>query len=368
MGERVPERETSLRWASLARPEPRSLPPIDSAASAVATLATLALAVAILVGSKRLRDFDPALVGYAIGTLVLAFGLTYRLVVWVKNPPTRRALIRGGRAIWSCLSLRDFGRSAASVPPRAPSTLLFQSFIRGGGTARWLAHQSLFWGVVVAAAMTFPLTFGWIRFGPAEGAGSGYVIYFLGAEAAAFDAWSVLGWLVFHTLDFAAVAVIAGAAYFLWRRLTDRGVRSTQHFGRDLLPLLSLLAISVTGLLLTASSAFWGGRGYHLLALVHMATVVPTLVFIPFGKFFHPFQRPAGVGVELSRKADLRAGEAVACRRCGEPVESAAFVEDLRATVSDLGLGYPARVETCPRCKRVERGIAYRMHVKEGFR
>ncbi len=334
----------------------------------MATVATLGLAVAILLGSKRLSDFDPALVGYAIGTLVLAFGLTYRLVVWVKNPPTRRSLIRGGRTLWSCLSLRDFGRSAALVPRTAASNLVFQTFIRKRSTRRWLAHQSLFWGVIMAAAMTFPLTFGWIRFGPVEGAGSGYVIYFLGAKAASFDAWTPVGWMIFHTLDFAAVAVIGGAAYFLWRRLTDRGLRATQHFGRDLLPLVSLLLISVTGLLLTASSVFWGGWGYHFLALVHMATVVPTLVFIPFGKFFHPFQRPAGVGVELSRKADLPDGGAFACRRCGDPVETAAFVGDLQQTIVDLGLSYPAWVETCPRCKRVERGIAYRMHVKEGFR
>jgi len=36
-----------------------------------------------------------------------------------------------------------------------------------------------------------------------------------------------------------------------------------------------------------------------------MATVVLTLVFIPFGKFFHVIQRPASIGVEVYKRAAL---------------------------------------------------------------
>ena len=67
--------------------------------------------------------------------------------------------------------------------------------------------------------------------------------------------------------------------------------------------MIALVAISVTGLLLTlSSSALLDGEGYEFLAIIHMATVVLTLVFIPFGKFFHVIQRPASVGVEVYKR------------------------------------------------------------------
>lgn len=138
--------------------------------------------------------------------------------------------------------------------------------------------------------------------------------------------------------------------------------------GHHLLPLLALLAVSVTGLLLTFSTAFLEGRYYHFLALVHMATVVLTLVAIPFGKLFHPVQRAAVVGVPVYKRRSLEREGAFHCRRCTSPIESAAFVENLASTMGDVGLGFPSWIETCPRCKRVERGLSYQMQVKEGFR
>jgi hypothetical protein len=56
------------------------------------------------------------------------------------------------------------------------------------------------------------------------------------------------------------------------------------------------------------------------------------------------------------------------CRRCGEGFETAEFVADLQSTMSELGLGFGGWTETCPRCKRVERGVAYLHEVKGGFR
>ena len=57
----------------------------------------------------------------------------------------------------------------------------------------------------------------------------------------------------------------------------------------------------------------------------------------------------------------------VRCVRCDEPLEGAAFMENLQETMDELGLRYRGLVETCPRCKRVERGRAYLERVKRGF-
>jgi len=339
--------------------------PVGVVASLAGAVAASVTAVAIYLGSRNLRYFDAALVGYAAATVVLAFGVVYRYTVWVSSPPARRYLRRGWQAFFSW---RTFRRLPAAVPRSVVTYLGLQTFLRARGRGRWLAHQSLFWGVVLATLITFPLTFGWFAFLSDSATGPRYTIYFLGVRTVGFDALSLLGWVVFHGLDIAAVLVLAGCGYFLWRRFRHREATTGQRFGYDFFPLVGLVAISVTGLLLTFSSWLLEGRGYDFLAVAHMATVVLTLVFIPFGKFFHVLQRPASVGVEVYKRAALERGGVFACRRCGQPLEAEAFVADLEQTMRELGLGFAEWAETCPRCKRVQRGGAYLDAVKRGFR
>jgi len=119
--------------------------------------------------------------------------------------------------------------------------------------------------------------------------------------------------------------------------------------------------------LLTLSSVLLEGEGYEFLAIIHMASVVLTLVFIPFGKFFHVIQRPASLGVDVYKRTSIEREGVFSCRRCGEPLEAATFVRDLESTMGELGLRYREWIETCPRCKRVLRGEAYLRDVKRGF-
>ncbi|MFB3738445.1 MAG: MFS transporter [Candidatus Velamenicoccus archaeovorus] len=283
--------------------------------------------------------------------------------MWVQSPPARRYLVRGWQ---SFLSWRNFRRFPTMVPRALVSNLAFQTFIGRRGKLRWLAHQSLFWGVVLATLITFPLTFGWIHF-ETVGDGSRYAMFVWGLETISFDPLTWFGWIMFHALDIAAVLVLIGCGYFLWRRFRDREASTGQRLGYDFLPLTALVAISVTGLLLTFDSMLLDGQDYAFLAIIHMATVVLTLVFIPFGKFFHVIQRPASVGVDVYKRTGIEREGIFRCRRCGEPLESVNFVRDLETTMDELGLRYGAWVETCPRCKRIRRGEAYLRDVKRGF-
>ncbi|HEU4364058.1 MAG TPA: MFS transporter [Candidatus Krumholzibacteria bacterium] len=337
---------------------------VDLPASVAGAAAAIVTAAAIFFGSRQLRTFDAALIGYATATIFLAFGVAYRYVDWVRSPPAMRYLRRGWR---SFLSFRNFRRFPTLVPRALVSNLALQTFIAPRGRGRWLAHQSVFWGVVLATLITFPLTFGWISF-EAAGTGSRYAIVVWGFETITFDPVTWLGWLIFHALDIAAVLVLIGCGYFIWRRFRDREATTAQRFGYDFLPLIALVAISLTGLLLTLSSALLDGEGYEFLAIIHMATVVLTLVFIPFGKFFHVIQRPASVGVEVYKRISIEREGVFACRRCGEPIEAVTFVADLEATMGELGLRYGEWIETCPRCKRIERGRAYLRDVNRAFR
>ncbi len=164
-----------------------------------------------------------------------------------------------------------------------------------------------------------------------------------------------------------------------WRRTTDAGYVTTQRFGFDLMPLILLVSIAVTGLALTASSTWWEGKFYWFIALVHEIVVVLWLLSMPFGKFFHIVQRPASIGVTLYQQVNqdvehyhqpdpARPGLAIgsgSCRRCGEALPSQQFISDLKGVLTDLGQDYDlgedmGRLQDyCPTCKRVLRGQAY---------
>ncbi|MET9952078.1 MFS transporter [Streptomyces sp. NPDC006339] len=345
--------------------------------AALAGIAVSALLVlAIVLGSRLLRDFDSALLPYAVATVFLAFGVAYRYTVWVSAPGARRLFTQGLRAL---LSAENFRRAPTALPRMIATYLGFQKFLGARSHARWAAHQLIFWGCVLAALITFPLTWGWFTFTSSTGSGPGYEMRIWGFKVLGFDSLNIVGWLMFHGLDIAAVLVIPGASYFLWRRMKDRGAITGQRFAYDLVPLIALIVISVTGLLLTFSSIFLHGGGYEFLAILHMVSVVFTLIYIPFGKFFHIVQRPAAVGMQLFKYTARRKDDAtpgadadgsglLACRRCARPIDTVPSVENLRATMHDLNLAFDEWAAYCPRCKRVLRGHAYLTHVKKGFK
>lgn len=331
----------------------------------MASVVALLLIAAIVLGSRLLRNFDSALLPYAVATVFLAFGVAYRYTHWISAPAARRLFRHGWRSLFSAANFRK----APTALPRMLATYLgFQKFLGARSHARWAAHQLVFWGCILAALITFPLTWGWFTFTSPSGSGPGYEMRIWGYKILGFNSADLFGWAMFHGLDLAAVLVIAGAGYFLWRRMRDRGAGTGQRFGYDLVPLLALIIISVTGLLLTFSSVFLHGGGYEFLAILHMVAVVFTLIYIPFGKFFHIVQRPAAVGMQLFKYTARQDENLFHCRRCGELIDTAPYVDNLRGTMRDLHLDFDSWATYCPRCKRALRGSAYLTHVKRGYR
>ena len=188
-----------------------------------------------------------------------------------------------------------------------------------------------------------------------------------------FPVESLVAFVVFHGLVWASFLVIAGVMLAFRRRMIDHGAVAVQQFGEDILPLLLLFAISVTGLMLTASYTWMKGYAYDFLAILHAVTVIFTLLWLPFGKFFHIFQRPAQLGVSFYKDAGAR-GEQARCRRCGQPFASAMMVRDLVAVERELGFRYemePAHgadhyQQICPRCRRALFGLAQGAHGASG--
>jgi hypothetical protein len=247
-------------------------------------------------------------------------------------------------------------RGAAIVIENAVTHLGLQTFIARRSWQRWWMHQLIFWGCLLAAAITFRLVFGWVHFRSDPNDQMVYVTYLFGFQVESFRIRTWLSWTIFHGLDIAAVMVLAGVFLALWRRLRDQGARAVQSFAMDFFPLILLAAISVTGLALTASSVWLRGNYYGFLAILHAITVVTGLLYLPFGKFFHIFQRPAQLGVKLYQAAGAY-GPGARCPQCGESFASQMHVEDLDVVLRDLGFDYSMpSVGTwqavCPACKR----------------
>ena len=322
-------------------------------AGAWATLWTVLLVAAIVVGSRNLRNFDPALVIYTFAVVFAAWGVIYHYNIWLDKPPTRLYWERG----WELFRRRGILRSLMRVGSLAGTHLAAQTFIARRSRLRWWMHMCLSWGCMLAVAITFPLVFGWIHFGTLPGDQLVYVTYVFGFPMGSFHLHTAVAWLLFHGLDISAVLVLAGIALSLWRRMLDQGARTLQQFGMDFLPIILLFAISVTGLALTISQEFLRGTAYSFLAILHAITVIAALLFLPFGKFFHIFQRPAQLGVKLYQDAGAEDPGAL-CVRCGERYASRMHVEDLRTILPRLGFQYemagPAGnwQNLCPPCKR----------------
>ncbi len=126
--------------------------------------------------------------------------------------------------------------------------------------------------------------------------------------------------------------------------LNDRGAIALQQFLLDFVPHLLLISISVSGLMLTASSLWFEGYMYSFITLSHQALVIMTLFYLPFGKLFHIVQRPASIGVELYQKntPDL---QQASCPRCKTEFCGQMWVDDLKGSFEELGFDYSMRTE-----------------------
>jgi len=323
-------------------------------------LVTAILAALIVIGSRRLAHFDAALVGYTFATLFAAFGITYRYAMWLQRPPTWRYWVRGWQLF---LTPKYFGRNLLQLFRRLGVMFALNSFIWKRSRLRGAAHWCLMWGCVIAAAITFPLVFGWIHFATVPGDLNSYRAYLFGFPTLSFPIHSWIAFIVFHGLVWASILVIIGVMLAMRRRMTDHGAAAVQQFGEDYLPLIALFAISATGLMLTASYTWMHGYAYDFLAILHAITVILTLLWLPFGKFFHIFQRPAQLGVSFYKEIGASAEQAT-CRRCSEPYASKMHVEDLIGVEQSLGYRYELEGDAehyqwiCPRCRRALLAVA----------
>jgi len=324
----------------------------------IALAASAALTALIIAGSRNLEHYDAALFGYTVASVVAFGAIVFRYAIWLQRPSTRVYWRRG----WALFRNRkSLVANVSSAGKTFVGGFALQKFIYRRGFSRWLMHQLIMWGCIISALITFPLVFGWVHF-ELEGE-RGYRAYVFGFAVNSMDARSVIAWVTFHALDFTAIMVLIGCGMAIHRRLHDRGAIALQQYLLDFVPHLLLIAICVTGLMLTASSLWLHGYMYSFISLSHQAVVIMTLFYLPFGKLFHVIQRPASIGVELYQRRARELPQAI-CPRCGVEFVAEMWLDDLKTVVGKLGFDYRLAnghvlQDYCPRCKRVMRGLAY---------
>ncbi|QEG36756.1 MFS transporter [Bythopirellula goksoeyrii] len=341
--------------------KPHAFPRESIKAGLSGLVATLLLVGLIMLGSRRLSHFDAALVGYTFASLFAVFGITYRYAMWLQRPPTAMYWKRGWQVF---LNPKDLPRNFWLWVRRMVSVFFANSFIWRRGISRGAAHWLVMWGCLLAAAITFPLVFGWVHF---EFVGDRFDLYqanVFGFPAFTFAVDSPLGFLIFHGLVWASFLVIPGVMLAMRRRMRGRDALALQRFGEDFLPLILLFAVSITGLMLVVSYQWLEGYAYEFLSITHAATVIFTLLWLPFGKLFHLFQRPAQLGVLFYKDAGARGAQAT-CALCKEPYASQMQVDDLIEVERQLGYKYEMNdsrgdhyQRICPKCRRVSLALA----------
>ena len=301
----------------------------------------------IYCGSGALSRFDTPLAAYAAATVFAGFAIAYRYTMWIQRPPTWHYLKAGWRLF---LAPKRLLPNLIKLCGLLWNQIVAQRFIGKRSHRRWAAHMCLAWGCLMAFAITFPLSWGWVQFGVAEN-GHDYVVEFMGMRQFAFPPGSLIAFVMFNGLNFSAVFVLTGVGLAMHRRLFDRGAQAVQTLANDLIPLFLLFAVSVTGLMITASYKLMGGQNFAFLSLLHAFTVVILLLWLPFGKLFHVIQRPAQLGVAFYKEEGARGPQAT-CARSGEAFQSQLHHDDLASVMKELGMDFGAHQDLSPQTKR----------------
>src|SRR3546814_10820394 len=149
--------------------------------------AAAGLVVLIYAGSNGLANFDSALIGYAVGIVALTYAVVSRYARWLRLPSTGRYWRRG----WQLLtSWSSFNVLPGLLPRATAGQLLGPGFLRRRGWVRWFGHPCLFWGVIGATLITFPLVFGWLAFKLEPGTTETYRPWVFGFKPITFDVTS----------------------------------------------------------------------------------------------------------------------------------------------------------------------------------
>lgn len=318
------------------------------------------LVLSTWIGSSGFEHVDMALFGYYVGAVVCVIGMSVRVALFFGRPATSQVLQRSFRQM-----RHEKKRATQAVAKTAVENIVLQHFLWERGWYRWTQHMLIAWGCVGSFAITFGLTFQWMRFDLIDV--DTYQIVVFGIPTIQMAAHGLFAEIVYNGLNITATMLLIGVSMALYRRLRDPDVKVTQRFEFDIVPLLMLLIVTLSGLVLTVSYVVFKGFLHHELALFHQLTVIVFLCYFPFGKLFHMPIRPMAAGVPMNYRGQP-SDETRTCHACGTRYATDAQIEDVKAILShhtiDLGLKDGTQLsDYCPACRRK---LRVNMHLNLG--
>ncbi|QHE53830.1 MFS transporter [Pontibacillus sp. HMF3514] len=339
-----------------------------SKSSKYSFIVVLLLFFSIWIGTENFLHFDMALMGYLISSLIFAIGLTIRMSSWLLRPATRQVI---QRSLQNLRQRKYKRRNMKAILKTAFENIFLQKFIFKRGIYRGVQHFLIAWGCIGSFAITFGLTFGWMHFELVDP--ETYTIVVMGVETISMAAHGFFAEMVYNGLNITASMVLIGVCMALTRRIVNEDVKVTQRAEFDLFPLFLLLAVTVTGLLLTVSYVLLDGWMHHYMTLVHQVTVVVLLIYFPFGKLFHLPIRPLTTAVPMNYQEEWKV-DTRPCLRCGTVYSSDPQVSDVKEILSvqqfDLQLEDGSYLsDYCPACRRrirVMKQLNNQPHLQQG--
>ncbi|WP_335869842.1 MFS transporter [Bacillus sp. 2205SS5-2] len=303
------------------------------------------------IGTEQFSHFDMALMGYLIASLIFAVGLTIRMSSWLLRPATKQVI---KRSLHNLTQRSRKKRNLISIGKTAFENIFLQKFIFKRGMYRGVQHFLIAWGCIGSFAITFGLTFGWMHFELVDP--ETYVIVVMGIETITMAAHGLFAEMVYNGLNITATMVLVGVSMALTRRIVNQDVKVTQRAEFDLFPLYILLAVTVTGLLLTVSYVLLDGWMHHYMTLIHQVTVVVLLVYFPFGKLYHLPIRPLATAVPMDYQEEWQV-DTKPCKQCGTTYSSDDQILDVQEILAaqqfDLQLSDGSYLsDYCPACRR----------------
>ena len=322
-----------------------------SKTSMYAFFVTLVLFFSMLISTDLFTDIDMALLGYTLSSFIFAIGLTVRLASWLIRPATHQVI---KRSIQNLRTKERSKRNTLAILKTAFDNIILQKFIFKRGMYRGIQHFMIAWGCMGSFAITFGLTFGWMRFDLIDP--ETYQIIVFNLPTIKMAAHGIVAELIYNGLNITAMMVMIGVCMALARRLTNKDVRVTQRSEFDLLPLYILLAVTLTGLLLTVSYVLLEGWMHHYLALVHQVTVVLMLIYFPYGKLFHLPIRPLATAVPMNYQEVLKV-DTRTCKSCSTSYSSDDQITDVKQILMAQNFNLQLAdgsylADYCPACRR----------------
>lgn len=306
--------------------------------------------------TSKFVHIDMALLGYAISSTVFAIGLTIRMSFWMWRKATNKV---AKRSVDNLFNKDRLKRNSKALVRTLIDNIILQKFIFQRGIYRGIQHFMISWGCIISFAITFGLTFGWMRFDLIDP--ETYQIIVFDMPTITMAAHGIFAEIVYNGLNIGAIMVLIGAGMALYRRITDYDVKVTQRFEFDILPLIILLAVTVTGLILTIQYTFLDGWMHHYMSLIHQVTVIIMLMYFPFGKLFHVPIRPLATAVPMSYQEVVKV-DTKSCKSCGQPYSNDDQIADVQAILKsqnfDLQLADGTYLsDYCTGCRRRMRAL-----------